>query len=43
VGCRVIVREPCTQVGVNRQLMARKEEVEWELMALRAKVRSAAC
>ncbi|KAG2449899.1 hypothetical protein HYH02_000005 [Chlamydomonas schloesseri] len=31
-------RQLDTQVGVNRQLMARKEEVEWQLMAAMAKV-----
>ncbi|KAG2428998.1 hypothetical protein HXX76_011242 [Chlamydomonas incerta] len=31
-------RQLDTQVGVNRQLMSRKEEVEWQLMAAMAKV-----
>lgn len=32
-------RQLDTQIGVNRQLMSRKEEVEWQLMAAMAKVR----
>ncbi len=31
-----------TQTGINRQLMVRKEEVEWQLMAAMAKVRCGA-
>ncbi|GLC36974.1 hypothetical protein PLESTB_000172500 [Pleodorina starrii] len=31
-------RQLDTQAGINRQLMARKEEVEWQLMAAMAKV-----
>ncbi len=31
-------RQLDVQLGVNRQLMAKKEEVEWQLMAAMAKV-----
>ncbi|GIL51226.1 hypothetical protein Vafri_7292 [Volvox africanus] len=31
-------RQLDTQTGINRQLMARKEEVEWQLMAAMAKI-----